>query len=142
MQLFRPSPLDTAIGEAELAQDALVRDAVEPTLPAVRKRGRPKGSRNRRHEADAAALLARHDDPLDVATEIAARQITRAGELARLAQELGMDHVAAAEFWLRTLIAVLPYLHQRMPQKVILNPGAPGGERVLLDVTPDREVDG
>ncbi len=40
----------------------------------------------------------------------------------------------AAEFWLRTLNAVLPYLHQRMPQAVVLNPGAPGGDRVELEL--------
>ena len=102
------------------------------SLPAEKKAGRPPGARNRRTEEYARFLIARHGDPLDVATAIAARDIVAPGELARLADDLGMERKDAAEFWLRTLNAALPFLHQKMPQAVWINPGAPGGERAEI----------
>lgn len=111
------------------------------TLPAERKAGRPPGARNRRTEEYAQFLIAKHGDPLDVMTAIAARNIVAPGELKRLADDLGMDRKDAAEFWLRTTNATLPFLHQRMPQAVWINPGAPGGERAeIIDADEWAEI--
>jgi hypothetical protein len=101
-------------------------------LPAVRGPGRPPGARNRRTVEVARWLIAQHGDPLAAATRIAARDIAAPDGLANLARELGMERAQAAEFWLRAVNAVLPYLHQRQPQALLLNPGAPQGEAVPL----------
>lgn len=127
-------------GDAPAVQPGLFAEcegisATAPTPPAeVNRGGRPVGARNRRTEEYARFLRSRFGDPLAVGTSIAARDITQPGELERLALDLGMKRGDAAEFWLRTLNAVLPYLHQRMPQAVVLNPGAPGGDRVELEL--------
>lgn len=133
--------LDEAIaerGEVE-PQRRLFEPEQEARLPEVgaRKVGRPVGARNRRTEEYARFLRARFGDPLAVGTSIAARDITQPGKLDELASDLGMKRGDAAEFWLRTLNAVLPYLHQRMPQAVVLNPGAPGGDRIELELVDD-----
>lgn len=128
-------------GDAPALQPGLFAEAEQqPAAPAVENRGgRPVGARNRRTEEYARFLRARHGDPLDVATAIAARNITAAGELENLAFDLGMKPAEAADFWLRTLNAVLPYLHQRMPQAVVLNRGAPGGDRIELELVDEGD---
>ena len=145
-----PDGMQKALGDAVAErgdvqlQPSLFGAAEAPTtetLPAERKAGRPPGARNRRTEEYANFLIAKHGDPLDVATAIAARNIVAPGELAALAKELGMERGDAAEFWLRTLNAVLPFLHQKMPQAVWINPGAPGGERAeVVDADDWAEI--
>lgn len=77
-----------------------------------RKAGRPPGSRNRRHEETAQALIERLGDPL-------ARQVAIAtAPLDELAAALGCSKLEAAiEARLAATVA-LPFLRRKMPQAV------------------------
>ncbi len=85
-----------------------------------RKRGpgRPKGSKNKASEQLRNYLLAKYRDPLDGLGEIVSTPIP---ELARLLKCTRLD---AAAFWLRALAEFGPYVHQRQPQALNLDPGA------------------
>lgn len=86
--------------------------AVPATVVERRKAGRPPGSKNRRHEESAQALMERLGDPL-------ARQVAIAtAPLEELAAALGCSRLeAAVEARLAAHVA-LPFLRRRMPQAV------------------------
>jgi hypothetical protein len=105
--------------------------------PAPRGRGRPAGARNLRSERYAALLRAELGDPLRAATRIAAIDILDPGNLVGLAKAWGCTMFEAAKLWAQINRDVLPYHHQQMPRAVVLPPGAPGGERVLIEIGGD-----
>lgn len=132
-------------------QPALLPELVDgASVPAVKSKGRPSGSRNLRSEAYAALLIRDAGaDPLLVATRIAATNVLDADKVAELARTWGCDRFEAVKLWAKINADVQPYLHQQLPRALHINPGAPGsGERVLLeidgefhDVTPGDDDD-
>jgi hypothetical protein len=131
--------VDAAGGRAAPAQPALFAPAGEvAAAPAPRRVGRPPGSRNLRSERYAAILRAELGDPLRAATRIAAIDILAADNLGALARAWGCSRYEAARLWAQINRDVMPYHHQQLPRAVILPPGAPGGERVLVEL--DGEV--
>lgn len=138
------SELDRAVEEYQAEQPVqmllLAEDAAE--LPeGPRGRGRPPGSRNLRSEAYAALLRQRHGDPLDIATKVAAIDILDRKNVENLAEAWGCKRHEAVKLWAQVNRDVMPYVHQQLPRAVVLNPGAPGGDRVLVEIDGDfREV--
>ena len=143
------SELDRAVdaqrGDAG-EQPALFEEAA--AVPVVRKPvGRPAGSRNLRSETYAALLISRAGaDPLEIAVSIAAKNILDPETVQQLALAWGCNRFEAVKLWAAINRDVQPYLHQTLPRAVVVNPGAPGGDRVLLevegeflDVTPTEE---
>jgi hypothetical protein len=145
--------LDKAVAaerEAMPEQPALFEG--EDAVPAVAEpprfgKGRQPGSRNLRSEAYAALLVTRYGDPLVIATQIAAKNMLDAEIVGELAKAWGCSRYEAVKLWAAINRDVQPYLHQTLPRAVILNPGAPGGDRVLLeaegeliDITPDDDA--
>jgi hypothetical protein len=141
--------LDKAVAverEAGPEQPALFEG--EEGLPAVAEpprfgKGRQPGARNLRSEAYAALLVSRYGDPLVIATKIAAKNMLDREIVEELAKTWGCSRYEAVKLWAAINRDVQPYLHQTLPRAVVLNPGAPGGDRVLLeaegeliDITP------
>jgi hypothetical protein len=129
-------------------QPALFDPGTEAGLPAAPVsrtfgKGRPAGTRNLRSEAYAALLVSRYGDPLVIATQIAAKNMLEPAIVEELAKAWGCSRYEAVKLWAAINRDVQPYLHQTLPRAVVLNPGAPGGDRVLLeaegeliDITP------
>ncbi len=132
----------------------LLDEVREAAFAERRGRGRPKGARNRRTEATAAMLIARHGDPVEEMLVMAMMPV------AELAARLNMP---LAEAWAEKracLTAVSPYLKQRQPLAVNMTNhqyvqlvveaspdvarlmGAGGqGEGALLDLGADEVTD-
>lgn len=134
------SELDKAVedwrGEG-VAQLALLDDDAVSVPGAPRAKGRPPGSRNLRSEAYAALLRGRHGDPLDVATKIAAIDVTEEANIAHLAKLWGCKRFEAVKLWAQINRDVQSYHHQQMPRALIFAPGDPrlGDDgRVLVEV--------
>lgn len=128
-------------------QPALFEPGAE-ALPVPRSfgKGRPAGTRNLRSEAYAALLVTRYGDPLVIATQIAAKNMLDREIVEELAKAWGCSRYEAVKLWAAINRDVQPYLHQTLPRAVVLNPGAPGGDRVLLeaegeliDITPSDD---
>jgi hypothetical protein len=139
------SQLDRAVEERRAEQPALFEEA-DPQLPTVRSKGRPVGSINRRTDQVAAIYRGQYGDPLKVATEIAAKNILDPAVVEELRLAWGCSRFDAVKMWAKISNDQMPYHHQTQPRAVIVNPGAPGGERVLLeidgefrDVTPSED---
>lgn len=116
--------LGEALSQAERGED-LLGEVVGP--PPGRRVGRPVGAHNRRTEAYAALLIARHGDPLARAVEIAAIDLLGEGDaLGDLAAKLRVKREVALDFLAKTRNAVFPYLHQEQPRAVTISKGAPG----------------
>lgn len=160
------TPLDRAVEEHRAEQGPeqpslpiLAADAAgENAGAAVAKRGpgRPFGSVNLRAERRAELLrleLAREPgqernqgDPLRAASRIAVIDITDPGQLAHYAALWGCSVFEVVKIVAVFNRDVMPYHHQQLPKAVVLNPGAPGGDRVgveldgeFYDVTPEPE---
>jgi len=144
MRSYRPSELDRLVSEGEMTAPAqlalLPPDGAEPMLPTVRGKGRPLGSRNRRDEAYAAVLRARYGCPLASATQIAALNLLDETTVIELARRWHCAPFDAVKLAASIAADVSPYHYQKMPTAVILNPGAPGGERVEFEIGEFTEV--
>lgn len=131
------SELDRAVeewrGEAP-AQLALLEDEAAAVAEAKRGKGRPAGSRNLRSEAYAGLLMGRHGDPLEIATRIAAIDVLDEDEVLALARKWGCSRFEAVKLWAQVNRDVQGYLHQQMPRAIVLPPGAPGGDRILVEI--------
>jgi hypothetical protein len=128
---FAQSRLPLADGEAlTLALDVLPTRAL--AVDAARRRGRPKGSRNRRSEELIGYLLKRYAHPLEVLVQMASRP-THA-----LAAELKCDEVQALAIQKSAAAEALPYFESKKPVAVqvdnrviqlTIHEAAPGGPR-------------
>ena len=130
------SELDRAVDAhrgAAPAQLALLEEEAA-IAEAKRGKGRPAGSRNLRSEAYAALLTAKHGDPLDIATKIAAIDVLDEENVQQLARKWGCSRFEAVKLWATINRDVQGYLHQQMPRAIVLPPGAPGGDRVLIEI--------
>lgn len=153
-----PSVLDRAVAEHRAEHGAeqppLFDDA--PPVPAVRPKGRPPGAIGRRTELYTAAIRAElahlpeyranHGDPLVGQTRVAALDILDDAVLAARARLWACSRLEVVKIVLQAARDANPYHHQTLPRAVVINPGAPGGDRVLLevegefvDVTPTEE---
>jgi hypothetical protein len=135
------SVLDEAVSQAEAAAPSqlalLPDDAADAREPVdERGRGRPLGSRNRRSEEYAAVLRARYGCPLARATQIAALDILDDATVTKLALLWGCTRFQAAQMWAKINADVSPYHYQSLPRAIILNPGAPGSDAVLIEGRP------
>lgn len=140
-----PGLLETPPSEASRA------DGDDGNLPAAARRGRPPGARNLRSERYAAMLrselaadpryAATGGDPLRAATRLAALDVLDEATIAGLAERWGCSRYEAAKLWATVNGEALKYHHQQLPRAVILPLGAPGGERVLMEIDGEfREV--
>ena len=111
--------LDAAeIGALDAASPLSARVA-HPLADAVRAKGRPAGSRNRRTEATVRWLLSQHRHPLAVMAEI--YSMTPVALAAQLGVEATDDTILELfKLQLRMAEAVAPYVAQRLPQAVTL----------------------
>lgn len=114
----------TASAPAEDAEqlDLLGLPAVRPghQVEAYRGRGRPPGSRNRRTVEWATYLLGKYASPLEVLAQIATAPVDA------LVGQLGCSPIEALGEKRLAAIALLPFLHSRMP--------------IAVDVTDRRVV--
>lgn len=115
------------------AQLALI-ESDDAAVEAKRGRGRPAGSRNLRTEAYAALLKRNIGDPLVVAVRIAAKDVLDPDVVAALAKTWGCDRYEAVKLWAQINRDTQPYVNQQLPRAIVLNPGAPGGERIGLEI--------
>jgi hypothetical protein len=76
--------------------------------------GRPPGARNKRTQEWAEFLLARNASPLEVLMQIANARVDD------LARQLGCKRLEALQEKRLAAIALVPYLHQKMPLAVDL----------------------
>lgn len=133
MRNYRPSPLDEAINDEEVAQPAqlalLPPDGGMPALPEEVKRGpgRPKDSKNRRDEEYAALLRARHGCPLEAATQMGALNLFDEATVIELARRWACSRLEAVDRILQSRRDVFPYHYKRQPQELQLSRGAGGG---------------
>lgn len=134
--------LDQAVqGEADMAEvvQAGLFEELEPcetgnltapsplaaALPsAVRKPGRPKGSKNRRTEAVTAWLLTQHRHPLSVMMEAYSMSPTAFAKAIGIASPDSDTLLDIVKLQLRMAEAVAPYVAQKLPQAVQVEGGA------------------
>lgn len=115
--------------------------------PATRPRGRPAGVRNLSSERYSAALRAElaqdprysatGGDPLRAATRVAALDVLDDETLNHFARLWGCTRFQVVQTVGQFGRDVLSYHHQQLPRAVIVNPGAPGAERVLVEIEGD-----
>jgi hypothetical protein len=138
------SLLDGVVSQAEAAAPTqlalLPDDDAEGREVERRGGGRPPGSRNRRSEEYAALLRARYGCPLAVASEIAALNILDESVMQKITRLWGCGRFQAAQLWARINADVQPYHHQKMPTAIILNPGAPGSDAVVIEGRLDADT--
>lgn len=103
-------------------------------LPERRGPGRPPGASNLRTEQLARLYRGRYGDPLAIATEIGAKNVLDPDTVGELARIWGCSRFEAVKLWAQVNADANRYHHQQMPRAVLVPPGAPGGERVLVEV--------
>lgn len=86
----------------------------EETAPEPKGPGRPAGARNKRTLEMARFLLSRYTSPLEVLAQIATARVDE------LSASLGCTSTVALQEKRLAAIALLPYLHQKMPVSVDL----------------------
>jgi hypothetical protein len=103
--------------------------------------GRPPGARNARTDQLAKWYIGQNGDPLSIGTKISALPILARGVLEGLAERLGCSRHDAAKFWASIYSATMPYLHQRLAQLEVKQPGSLGsGEPVTWAFSDDGEI--
>jgi hypothetical protein len=130
--------LPAEAGQPDLFEEA---EAPLPIPPAARsgpKGGRPRGSRNKRTEEWVDYLLGRYRSPLVFLLETYSRTPAQLAEQMQLykfhegklvTDANGQPVLAtgeAADIQVKAAIAVLPYLHQRLPQAIEVKPNTRG----------------
>lgn len=108
--------------------------AADVQLPARNGPGRPKGSINLTTRQLGEIYRDRYGDPLEIATRIGAKNVLDEDEVHELSRVWGCTRFEAVKLWASINADANRYHHQQMPRAVILPPGAPGGERVLVEV--------
>jgi hypothetical protein len=94
------------------------------------RKGRPPGSRNKRTLEMANYLLSRYSSPLEVLAQIATARVDD------LAASLGCKKLEALQEKRLAAIALVPFLHQKMPVAVDIT----NRKVVHLDVTIDGDA--
>lgn len=126
-QAAQPSLFEDEAGELT-AEETGALDAPSPLSAAVaqakRPRGRPKGSKNRRTEAVAAWLLSQHRHPLAVMMEAYSMSPADLARTIGIEEADGDTLLDIFKLQLRMAEAVAPYVAQRQPQAVNLDPSA------------------
>jgi hypothetical protein len=130
-----------------LTHDAPAENPGAAGAPVVRRQGRPVGSINLRAERYAEVLraelaqdpryLTTGGDPLRAASRVAAIDVTDKETLDFYSELWGCPRLEVIKVWLVLNRDVQPYHHQQLPRAIILNPGAPGGERVLMELSEE-----
>ena len=126
------SPQAELLGLGDMAEPERVRAMAERRAKA----GRPPGARNKRSEDVARFVVETFGDPLVRQAAVATMS------LPELAAYLGCSLVEAAQEQRLAAVAVLPYLHRKMPQQIdlthhrtvsltIVEGHALGGEQLL-----------
>lgn len=100
-----------------------------------RPTGRPTGSLSMRADIYARALVREMGvDPLAVAVRISVVDVLKAGNVKKLAKTWKCSDYDAVKLWVTINRDVMPYIHQRMPQAVIVSPGAPQGDAITIEI--------
>jgi hypothetical protein len=117
-------------------------NALERIQTADKKpRGRPLGSQSRRADIYAQALMREEGDPLHKAVRIANVDVLIENNVIRLAKQWDCDRLDAVKVVVTAQANVMKYLHQAMPQAIIVKPGAPEGDALMVDVSATQDVD-